>query len=394
MEWNPLNWFQKNNPAQAQIATEAGSTMSSDQLINYQHAFGKLESVNRGTNLITSACASLNYDIKDKILDGVVTGVRAKQLNNLLNYRPNPYQSIQDFRTAIFTDFILEGNIFIYWDGAFIYHLPAAKMVVAPDEKTFISHFMYNNVTKFSPDEVFHIRDLSSDNIYRGTSRLASAKRSMDILYRMHTFQDLFFENGAVTGLVLETENTLSAVAKEKTIQKWRSDYSPKNGARKPIILDSGLKLKAMSNASFKDMDFDVSIETHDVKILKALGVPPILLDGGNNANIAPNLRLLYLETVLPIITKFTSALERFFGYDIEAITSSVSALQPDIKDVAAYHSALVNAGILTPNEARTELRYEKLEGSDEIRIPANIAGSAANPSLGGKPAKAPTEGV
>lgn len=386
MEWNPLNWFQKNNPAQPIIARESGSIVSTNQLTNYIDSFKKLESVNRGTNLITGACSSLNYDIKDKVLEGVITGVRVKQLNTLLNYRPNPYQSIQEFRTAIFTDFILEGNIFIYWDGAFLYHLPAQRVVIVPDPKTFISHFLYNNVTKFTTDEVFHVRDLASDNLYRGASRLASAKRSMDILYRMQTFQDLFFENGAVTGLVLETENTLSQLAKDKTIAKWRSDYSPKNGAKKPIILDSGLKLKAMSNANFKDMDFDVSIETHDVKILKALGVPPILLDGGNNANISPNLRLLYLETVLPIVTKFSSALERFFGYDIEAITSSVSALQPDIKDIAAYHSTLVNAGILTPNEARVELRYDKLPGSDEIRIPANIAGSAANPSVGGKP--------
>jgi len=393
MEWNPLNWFQKNNPAQPIISREAGSIVSSNQLIGYTQSFGKLESVNRGTGLITSACSSLDYDIKDKVLDGIVSGVRAKQLNNLLNYRPNPYQSIQDFRTAIFTDFILEGNIFIYWDGAFMYHLPAQKMIVAPDDKTFISHYLYNNVTRFTTDEVFHVRDLSSESIYRGASRLAAAKRSIEILYRMQTFQDLFFENGAVTGLVLETDNTLSALAKEKTIQKWRSDYSPKNGAKKPIILDSGLKLKAMSTANFKDMDFDVSISTHNDLILKALGVPPILLDGGNNANIAPNLRLLYLETVMPIVTKFTSALERFFGYDIEPITTSVSALQPDIKDVAAYHSTLVNAGILTPNEARTELRYDKLEGADEIRIPANIAGSAANPSIGGKPKAPPAEG-
>jgi len=135
-------------------------------------------------------------------------------------------------------------------------------------------------------------------------------------------------------------------------------------------------------------MDFDTSIKTHDAKILKALGVPPILLDGGNNANISPNLRLFYLETILPIVIKLTSGLERFFGYDISPITSTVSALQPEIKDIATYHSTLVNSGILTPNEAREELRYAKLPGSDELRIPANIAGSAANPSEGGAPKK------
>lgn len=386
MEWNPLNWIRKSNPVQQEIARDHGSESSSDQLYTYLQAFTKLETVNRGTNIVVSAASSLDFDIKDKVIDGIAGGVRAKQLATLLNYRPNPYQSIQDFRTAIFTDFLLEGNIFIYWDGAFMYHLPANKVSIIPDPKTYIAAYRYENVKDMTPQEVFHIRDISSDSIYRGSSRLASAKRSMDILYRMQTFQDLFFENGAVTGIVLETENTLSQQAKDKTIEKWRTQYSPKNGAKKPIILDSGLKLKAMSQASFKDMDFDVSIATHDVKILKALGVPPILLDGGNNANIAPNLRLLYLETVLPIVTKYTSALERFFGFDISPITSNISALQPDIGDVAAYHSTLVNGGIISPNEARQELRYEPKPDADDLRIPANIAGSAANPSEGGKP--------
>jgi phage portal protein BeeE len=135
-------------------------------------------------------------------------------------------------------------------------------------------------------------------------------------------------------------------------------------------------------------MDFDNSIKTHDTKILKALGVPPILLDGGNNANISPNLRLFYLETILPIVNRYVSALERFFGYDVSPITSNVSALQPELKDLAAYYTTLVNGGVITPNEARVELRYEKVTeaDADKLRIPANIAGSAANPTEGGKP--------
>lgn len=388
MEWNLLKWITKANPAQTEIAREASSQVSTDSIINYQVAFEKLEAVNRGVSLVVSAASGLDYDIKDKLPESIVTGIRAKTLNQLLNYRPNPYQSVQEFRTSIFTDFLLEGNIFLYWDGAFLYHLPANKVSVLPDDKTFVKGYLYNNVTSFTANEILHIKDLSSDSVYRGSSRLAAAKRSIDVLTKMQSFQDQFFENGAVAGIVLETENTLSQIAKDKTIEKWRSQYSPKNGARRPLILDSGLKLKNIATTNFKDLDFDVSISTHDHKILTALGVPPILLDGGNNANITPNLRLFYLETVLPITKRYISALERFFGYDIEAITSNVSALQPDIKEIASYHSTLVNGGIITPNEARVELRYEKLDGLDEIRVPANIAGSAVNPSQGGAPTK------
>ena len=90
------------------------------------------------------------------------------------------------------------------------------------------------------------------------------------------------------------------------------------------------------------------------------------------------------------MITRYVSALERYFGYDIEPITATVSALQPDMKDVASFYSTLVNTGILTANEARTELRYasDSDPESDKLRIPANIAGSAANPSVGGAPKK------
>lgn len=397
MNWyNPGSWFtseEKANPAQYEISNSEGGFISTDGMLSYRQAFDRLETVNRGTNMIVSACASLDYDVKLKLTDSVVTGMRVKTLNNLINFTPNPYQSTQEFRTNIFTDFILEGNIFLYYDGAHLYHLPAASVVIQPDPKTFVSKYTYNEVS-FKPHEIIHIKDISGTSIYRGTSRLASADRNIKILNKMMDFQQQFFENGAVTGLILTSENTLSQNAKDKTIAGWMAKYSPKNGARKPMILDSGLKPVPGLASTFQEMDYDVSIKTHDTKILKSLGVPPLLLDGGNNANISPNLRLFYLETVMPIVHRYVSALERYFGYDIAPIINNVSALQPDLKDVAAYHSTLVNAGILTPNEARIELRYEKITGSDELRIPANIAGSAANPSLGGAPPKEPKKEI
>ena len=393
MTWyDPRSWITKANPAQQMISVQEGTHLGSDASITYAEAFDNLEVVNRGVSIVVSGCSSLDYDIKNKETEGVVNAVRAKTLYTLLNFKPNPHQSTQEFRTNIFTDFILEGNIFMYYDGVHLYHLPAKSVQIVTDPKAFVAKYTYLGSVDFKPEEVIHIKDLSSSSIYRGTSRLASADQNVKIMYQMQNFQKQFFENGAVAGIILQTENTLSQIAKDKTIATWSQKYSPKNGAKKPMILDSGLKLQPISQATFQDMDFDSSIERHDVKILKSIGVPPILLDGGNNANIAPNLRLLYLETVLPIVNKYVSALERFFGYDIAPVTSNVSALQPDLKDVAAYHSTLVNAGIITPNEARVELRYEKLPGADEIRVPANIAGSAANPSEGGAPKKDPAK--
>ena len=372
------------------ISTGYGTTQASTYTALYRDAFRRYEAVNRGVRFLVNACCALDYDIKDQLIDPITPGIRQKTVHRLLNHRPNPYQSIQAFRQNIFTDFVLEGNAFIYWDGAFLYHLPAANIHIYTDEKTYVKSYKYNGVIDFTPDEIIHLQDLSSVSIFRGNPRLESTHLTLDLLSKMVSFQSNFFENGAIPGIVLETDNTLSSAAKERTVQTWKAKYSVRNGARTPLIIDNGLKLKSLNDVSFKELDFETSVKAAEESILTALGVPPILINGGNNANISPNLRLFYLETVMPIIRIYVAGFERFFGYDVEAITANVSALQPDIKELASYYTTLVNGGIMTPAEAREALRLVPLGDAEmeKIRVPANIAGSAVDPSKGGAPKK------
>ena len=208
----------------------------------------------------------------------------------------------------------------------------------------------------------------------------------------MRQFQDNFFKNGAVPGLVLKSPNTLSEKIKERMIQSWSLRYRPDSGGRRPLILDGGIEIDSYTNTNFKDLDFQDAITKNEAIILKALGIPPIMMDSGNNANIRPNIRLYYLETILPIVKKMNHALCRHFGFMIKEDVSDIAALQPELRDSAAYYTSLVNGGIITINEARDRLGYEEMDGQDEIRVPQNIAGSAANPSEGGRPAEEETE--
>jgi HK97 family phage portal protein len=202
----------------------------------------------------------------------------------------------------------------------------------------------------------------------------------------MRAFQDKFFENGAVPGLVLKSPNTLSEKIKQRMIQSWVAMYNPETGGRRPLILDGGLDVSSISDVNFKELDFQDAIAANEKIILKSLGIPPILLDSGNNANLRPNMRLYYLETILPILRKLNKAEENFFGFTIEEDISKIPSLQPELRDQSQYYSSLVNTGIITANEAREHLGFERIEGHDELRVPANIAGSAANPDEGGRP--------
>jgi HK97 family phage portal protein len=380
---------EKLSPAQPYISMEQGDNIPSNTGYPvYTRSYNDIEAVRRGVDLIVNGASSFDVSVTEKIqgITPVVGNVRKTRVLSLLNFQPNAFIDITKFRSIIYTDLIMDGNAFIYFDGAFLYNLPAANVEIITDKKTYVKEYIYSGSVHFKPEEIIHISDNSSDSIYRGTSRLKSASATLVTRKKMTQFQDNFFTNGAVPGLILKSPNVLGDKIKQRLIESWQREYNPTKGGKRPLILDGGLDIAKIADINFQQLDFENSITQKDEALLMALGVPSILLYGGNNANISPNLRLFYLETVLPLVRKVTSAFERYFGYNLEPEASKVSALQPDMKEVTAYHVGLVNGGIITPNEAREELRYEPKAGHDDLRIPANIAGSASDPNQGGRP--------
>lgn len=383
------NLINKFNPAQPDIVDDYGDTKDvSSSLYTNQVAYNTIGVVNRGVNLIVDSAAGIRLDVGD-IMDffDSPTRIRKKKLDQLLNFRPNPYYCADVFKRNLFIDLILEGDAFIYFDGAYMYNLPALNVKITTDKKTYITKYEYAN-TEFKPEEIIHIKENSGDDIFVGKSRLDSAKTSLVTLNTMINYQKNFFDNAAIPGLVLTTPNPLSERVKHRMLQMWKARYNPKTGGRNPMILDGEFKVEALSKYSFNELDFNESIERYQNDVLKIMGVPPILLDTGNNANVTPNLKLFYLNTVLPLVDKVVQGIEMYFGYDIKPVTQDVLALRPELKDLANYLSTLSNAGIMKRNEARAEIRLEPVPGEvgDELILPANIAGSAQDAGVGGKP--------
>ena len=382
---------EKLNPIQQYLGQATETSREYTQ--NYETYYETLEIVNRGVNIVVDDVSEIPHKVGAAAgHPASVKGIKKSRVSLLLNREPNPFQDISAFKRNLVTDFLLDGNIFIYYDGAHLYHLPADKVTIHGDSKTFVEKYTYNDVD-YAPAEIIHVKENAFYSIFRGTSRLKPAVRTMQLTANMRQFQDKFFKNGAVPGLVLKSPNTLSEKIKERMIQSWSIRYRPDAGGRRPLILDGGIEVDSISNVNFKELDFQPAIAENEKIILKAIGVPPILLDSGNNANIRPNMRMYYLETILPIVRKLNFAYSRFFGFSIEEDVTNIPALQPELRDQSQYYSALVNAGIITPNEARDALGFEAVEGYDDLRVPANIAGSASNPDDGGRPSEGEEDG-
>ena len=391
MAWHDflLGRTEKENPAQYVIAREEGLTIDSrENVLNYRNAYETLEIVNRAVNMIVDDASEIPFDVGEKIqgITPIKKELRRTRVDLLLNKEPNPFQDVSTFKRNLLIDLMIDGNIFVYFDGAHLYHLPADHMTIYSDDNTYVEKYTYDHSIDYKPSEIIHIKENSFNSIYRGVPRLKPALRTMQLLSSMRKFQDNFFKNGAIPGLVLKSPNTLSEKIKERMLQAWVARYNPQSGGRRPLFLDGGLEVEDLTEINFKELDFQEGIASNEKIILKALGVPPILMDSGNNANLRPNHRLYYLETILPIINKIAYAFERYFGFKLDEDVTGIPALQPELRDQASYYATLVNTGIMTPNEAREALRLEQIEGFDTPRVPANIAGSASNPEEGGRP--------
>lgn len=390
---------QKLNPVQRQIAQEEGSQIGTTQTrpITIQAAFRSTEIVNRCVNMLIDSSAQVEFDVQDSLgFTPVASGVRKTSLTRMLNHRPNPFMDISNFWRLIMMDFLIDGNAFIYFDGHGLYHLPADNVEIKADEKEYVNSYIYNGLTSFSPGEIIHIKDNSARTIYRGDSRINSTLESLGIRQSMQDYNKNFFLNGTAVGLIIESDSILSKKMKERTEKEWVNKYNMKRSGGRPLILDGGMSVSSLGNTNFREMMYNEQIDDLENRISLALGVPPILLDSGNNANIRPNLELFFSMTILPMMHKFESALENFFAYDIQLTTHRIQALQPDRTKESERLSSLVNNGIMTGNEARKELRMEELDDPlmQKIRIPANVAGSATGVTgqQGGKPKEPNTD--
>lgn len=391
---------EKLNPAQPSLAA-AEPYASPETILDFEQSYREVDVVNRSVELIINGLIEVPL-----IVEG---GGPVKKIDKLLNRSPNPFEDrVKLFRRA-FLDYILDGNAFFYYDRTNLYVLPANDVEIIPDEKTFISHynFLIRNIQqsttygygrqttrqesslKFGTDEIIHIKSDNEDSIYRGSPRLKSIRRLIELYYYLINFQRQFFKNNGVPGIVLQTDSILSPKVKERALEQWKQSYSTiYGGARSPAILDGGLKVNPYGQVKFSELDFEESVERIQQDIAKALGVPYVLLKSGNNANISANQVLFYNHTIIPILEQFCSSFSHFFNFDtiIRPDRAAVAALRADEKTQAMYYSTLVNTGIITPNEARTGLRFPHRDDCDEVRIPRNITGSAANPALGGRP--------
>ena len=188
---------EKLNPSQYVISRNEGLTIDSQEVVtNYRNAYEQLEIVNRAVNMIVDDVAEIPYSVGEQRqgTNNIVKNIRRVKVDQLLNKEPNPFQDVSTFKRNLIIDLLIDGNIFIYFDGAHLYHLPAEKVTIYSDDNTYVEKYSFDNSIDYNVNEIIHIKENSFKSIYRGTPRLKPAFRTMQLLGSMRRFQDNFLQ--------------------------------------------------------------------------------------------------------------------------------------------------------------------------------------------------------
>lgn len=394
-----FEWFTKKNPVQSDIKDKnpTGETATPNKRTPADQ-YAQDPVFNRCVNILVDNSAEVIFKVDGKInVSPMAKGSFTKtQLQALVSFKPNLYSDANSFWRLLLTDYWMSGRAFAVWDGTQLYHVPESDMIVYAGNNNIVEYYELGS-TRLKPDEVIFFKDNAylrgiGSTAISSNSRYKAAENDIVRKDKLSSFKERYLDNGTMLGLILETDSVLSKSFKDRLLDSINVNFNTKNGKfmNSAIILDGGLKAKSTAQIDMGSLGINEDKSAHNNSICTQMGVPPILLEGGNNANIRPNIDLMFSLTILPNLKKFISQLSVFFGYSFYLETSDVFALSPDTQKEAERVTKLVNNGLITPDEGRVMLGLSplKVQETTSIRVPANIQGSATGVSgqEGGKP--------
>lgn len=228
----------------------------------------------------------------------------------------------------------------------------------------------------YKAEDVIHFKSPNPENPYRGKSKVEAAAESIDTDNLAVEANKGFFKRGMITNFVLSTDNKITPEQLKQLQGELRANYSGAANAFKAMILSGGLKPESIQMTN-KDLEFIAQQEWLRDKIMVIFGNNKAILgvtDDVNRANAEATIDHWKIATIKPEMRSIVDVLNEFlipmFGGNL--ILGFESPVEDD--DTADVDRAvkLVNAKIITQNEARAELDYEQSddEGADKLNMP------------------------
>jgi HK97 family phage portal protein len=229
---------------------------------------------------------------------------------------------------------------------------------------------------RYFVEEVFYLRDRSDTGVL-GSSRLSRAPMLVQQGLSVQAFATFLWEGVGTPNLALTHPGQLSKEAADRIANSWQQTQVGPLNARRVLILEEGMKADALA-ATAEDMEVLESRKFVAVEVARLFGVPPPLAGIWDNTNFASSAQAaIWFAT--NTLSPWCEAISREFARSVFNdpdrfhVELDLSALvKGDFATRATVGMNLVRAGVLTANELRQELGWDRIEGGDKLVMQAS----------------------
>ena len=231
---------------------------------------------------------------------------------------------------------------------------------------------------QFKPEQMVYFRYYSpDDDLGPGVPPLQVALQAADLARNANAWASQFFSHGAIPAVILHTEQMIPDSELERVRGAWNRLTQGVERAWRTLVLRQGLKPEVIGQP-VKDLAMTELYESMRSQIAVAFGVPQTMLSDAANYATAKEHRLsFYQDTIIPrakqIESDINDQMMDALGLEFVFHYNEIEAIQKDEAEKADYVRLLVEAKIITKDEAREMLGYEPIgpEQEDELRPPA-----------------------
>ena len=340
-----------------------------------QYSSMNISAVFRAVEIISDSVATLPIRVKavnekDEIKSHPLNLVFADKYNVMSKY---------NFIKLLIQSVILKGNGFAYIergeDGSVLRlrYLESSDVQIFWDKNKEQLYYTCNVISRkrIEPINMIHLVKNSYDGI-NGVSVLSYAARSLKLANNTENSANSFFTNGCNLSGVLTVQGQVTDKQREQIRQSWNSAYS--NGGNGLAILQGNMEYKPIQ-LSAADSQLLESRLFNVQDIARFFGISPALLGDlshSSYATIEAAQQEFLLHTLNPYIVMIEEEFTRKLvkpSENLEINFDETALLKTDKKALADYYGSLLDKGVLSINEVRTELGYAEIDGGDKHTI-------------------------
>jgi HK97 family phage portal protein len=293
----------------------------------------------------------------------------------------NRYQTRFEFFETMMLNLVMRGNCYAikqYSGTRLVGLLPvmASQMETRLLADGSVAHYYYNDkdVTVYAEDSIWHVRLFGNGIV--GLSPLGYARNTIGTALAGEKRITAIFQNGAKPSGVLMIDKTLKQEQREQIRQEF-NELREGNGDRL-MVLEASMKYETVS-MSPEDIELLDSRRFSIEDLARFFGVPSVLINDTSGSTtwgsgIEQLVQGFYKLNLRPYLERFESSITHNLMKPADRVKAKVefdfdSILRADQAARYESYNKAINAGLMTPNEAREKESLPPLPGGEELYV-------------------------